>query len=513
MTRYRPAIVGALVVLALGLALSQVGAQPQTPLPSAGSTQPTGPETPPCGFEVSTPPPGATSAQGGSAQPSVGLSPGQPAGGAPATVRQVSPGLTQPQLVALRTATELKADGKLGVIGQTLELTATLKLKADGKPVHAHTVRFRVDGAPVGTDKTDGKGVAKVSYKVPNQLGAKKIEAEFAGNQICAAAKDDATLGTFKASTKMTVALTNQAPIHEGSTLGVEGKIVRTSDQGGLDGREILASIGGKEIFKAGTDPSGGFRGSYKVPAGFGAKSSKVELRFEGDPLYVPMAAEVVFTVLPPLKDAFLRWVGTGGKVGENATVTATLSTTAVGLPGTGIAGKSIRFLYDKDFQEDATSGGTLGAGVTNSQGVASVQFKIDMVKGRYPLKAYVEGVQGELDVQKLTDSSSLRVEKAPVTLTVSGPGSANAKIGDTITLTLKVLRATDAAPVRRVGVDFLGSKRTDDAGTVSATLQIGPGPTGPRQIQIPARAAAGTYTLEGSTSKTITIQVGPKTN
>jgi hypothetical protein len=478
----------ALVVLALALSLSQVGAQ--------------GIETPPCGFEV----PATLSGQAGSDQPSVGLSPGQPAR-APATGQQVSPAAGPPQLAALKTATELKTDGKIGLIGQTLNLTATLKPKADGKPVHAHTVRFRVDGALVGTDKTDGKGVAKVSYKVPNQFGAKKIEAEFAGNQICAAAKDDATLGTLKASTKITAKLLNpNEPLREGSTFHATGNIVRTSDQDGLDGREILASIGGKEIFRAATNPAGHFYVPYKVPAGFGAKSSKVELRFEGDPLYVPTVAEVAFTVLPPLKDAFLRWSGAEGKVGENATLSAMLSTSNVWMPNTGIAGKSVRFWLVKDENHSIT----LGTGVTNGQGVAKVQFKIDALPKLYQIRAHVDGVLGELDVEKLyNQSGNLQVNKAPVTLTVSGPGSA--KIGDTITVTVKVLRATDNAPVKLVEVSVQNlTKKTDDAGTVSINYPINAAEgTGPRQLAVKALGAA--YTLEGSASKT--IQVGAKTN
>jgi hypothetical protein len=514
--------------MAVMLAWAPSLAQKPGPAPTTSGAQPapglspTAIKEPPCGFEpgpvvVAAPVSGAAQLPGGTAAPT-GVQRATPQAAPAAT--QTGPGGAlggAPKLAPLKTPTELKAHPMIGAIGDTVPIKATLKLRTDGTPVPNHTVRFKVGGQSIGTDKTDAKGEARVSYKVPNQMGQRPIEAEFAGTQVCTAAKDDATFSPIKSSSKMTLELLNPNQIlHEGNTLSVKGRIVRITDQDGLDGREIQTTVAGQAITPhQATSASGSFSLTYKIPGNFGAKTATVEARFDGDALYLPTVASISFTVHPPVQKAYLLWGSAKGKVGETVEVTAILSKSNPPVPGmNGIDGKSVRFWRERDARWAAphVPAKTLGSDGTNSLGVAKLQFKIEDKPMGYSIYAHVDGVQGILDVEKLYNSSgNLTVEKAPVQVSIVGPSSA--KIGDSLAMKVKVTRTTDGAAAKDVAVTGSGipyGSKTNAQGEVAFTYQVGGGGgIGPRTLSV--QAQANDWYLAGSGSKT--IQVGPKTN
>src|SRR3990172_387058 len=502
-------VTAAVTAVALVMAQGDLAAQPpggQGPVsaqPAPGALQ-----AAPRGLEVAGPTTLAQPGPIGAQRPQVGARQGQAGPAQQEGVVAAKPSLTQ-----LRTPTELKVLYTIGAIGATVNLRAELKLRAEGKPVPNHTVRFRVNGASVGADKTNGQGVAQIAYKVPNEFGARKVEAEFAGTQSCTAARDDGTLGVVKSSTKMTLALLNpNQPIREGGTVHVNGRIVRITDQTGLDGREIPVKVDGKEVTRLATSPSGAFAISYKVPAGYGVKTGKIEAGFEGDTLYVPTVASLDFSVKPKLVKAWLLWGGAEGKVGQTVTLSAMLGTANPPLPNHGIGGKSVRFWRERDARWAAPhiASKTLGTATTNSSGIAKLSFKIDDKALGYSIYAHVDGVLDELSVEKLyAQGGILKVHKAPVNIAVSGPGSG--QIGQTLTLKARVTRATDGAPVKEAQVQVPGSpaKVTDASGEVSFSYTISSGGgIGTRTVQVTSKeddrhlAGAGSKTLQ-ATAKT----------
>ena len=190
----------------------------------------------------------------------------------------------------------------------------------------------------------------------------------------------------------MTLALLNpNLPIREGSTVHVNGKIVRITDQAGLDGREIPVKVDGKEVARLATSSSGAFAISYKVPAGYGVKTGKIEAAFEGDTLYVPTAGVLNFSVKPKLVKAYLLWGGAEGKVGQTVTVSATLGTSNPPMGSNGIGGKSVRFWRERDARWAAPHipSKTLGTATTNANGVATPSFKIDDKAFGYSIYAW----------------------------------------------------------------------------------------------------------------------------
>ncbi|MGC8785304.1 MAG: S8 family serine peptidase, partial [Armatimonadota bacterium] len=71
-----------------------------------------------------------------------------------------------------------------GSRGDTVTLSATLKRAHDGALIGGRTLRFKVDGSPVGDAVTSSSGVASLNYTIPAgaSLGAHTIQVDFAGD-------------------------------------------------------------------------------------------------------------------------------------------------------------------------------------------------------------------------------------------------------------------------------------------------------------------------------------------
>ena len=122
-----------------------------------------------------------------------------------------------------------------------------------------------------------------------------------------------------------------------------------------------------------------------------------------------------------------------------------------------------------------------------------------------------MDGVDGELSVEKLYALGGiLKVNKTPVNIAVTGPGSG--QIGRTLALKATATPATDGAQAKEVQVQVPGSplKVTDASGEVAFSYTIGSGGgIGTRTIQVTSKA--DDRHLAGTSSKT--IQATPKTN
>jgi len=502
---------------------------------------PPAPQFVPCAYEVPTAQVGAPGAaiakpslapQAGppTAAPGVreaaGVSaPGAKAGSGvatPAPPGAASAALKPPTTVPL-LATKVDVESRIRAIGDEAPLTAILELAHDGTPVPSQLIRFMVDGALIGAVPTDAKGVASIGYEVPNQVGSKVIEAAFAGNPRCNAAAGQGKLAVLKAATKMSLDLLNpNLPIREGQTVQAGGKLVRVTDQEGVDGREIPVTVNGQEVARLATSPGGTFTVAWKVPAGFGAKSVALEASFEGDALYTGNAASVAFDVQPPLTltQANLKWQTVKGKVGETVSLAAQLTKTA----GGAIAGRTVRFWSEQgpEYGPGIDWSHTLGKGMTGGSGQVTVKVKLEEWPATSTLMAHVDGAP-DLEVTKVYEKTQyhpsapnntigwypqLLIEKAPVNVAVTAPGSG--KIGQTLPMKVRVTRTTDGGPVEGLTVQLPAgfSEETNDAGEIAFDYPVSSvGGIGPRTIQV--KSLENKWYLAGQ--GTATIQVMPK--
>lgn len=511
---------------------------PVTSVQAAPPVVPPAPKFVPCAYEVPTaqigapgpamakpglvPQAGPPTAAPGVREAAGVLAPGAGAGSGAATSASpgAAPAALKPPTTVPLLATKMNVESRIRAIGDEAPLTATLAVAHDGTPVPSQLVRFMVDGALIGAVPTDAKGVASIGYEVPNQVGSKVIEAAFAGNPRCMAATGQGKLAVLKAATTMTLALLNpNQPVREGYTVQAGGKLVRVTDQDGVDGREIPVTVNGQEVARLATSPGGTFSVAWKVPVGFGAKPVALEAGFEGDALYTGSAASIAFVVQPPLTltAANLKWQSVTGKVGETVNLIAQLTKAS----GGGIAGRTVRFWGEQgpEYGPGVDWSHTLGKGMTDGSGKATVKVKLEEWPTSSTLMAHVDGA-ADLDVTKLYEKSQyhptapnntigwypqLLIEKAPVHVAITAPAAG--KIGQILPMKVRVTRTTDGAPVEGLTVQgFL--QKTNAAGEIAFDYTVSSaGGIGPRTIE--AKTVENKWYQAGQ--GTATIQVMPK--
>jgi hypothetical protein len=404
------------------------------------------------------------------------------------------------QLVPTET-TVLEAYPMIGAIGDTVPVKAKLRLQKTGKPVPGHTLHFRIGGQLIGSAKTDSQGMARVNYKVPNQMGPKPIGVTYNGSSLCKSARASANFGTVKSATR--IELHNNSSGYtpqRGGKYGFRGTLTRITDQAPLFGRELLLFVNGKPVGKTATDQTGRFIETIDVPSD-APNTLAVKAQFEGDDLYAPTAGVIHENVLPPPYTAYLIWQGVTGKVGQTVTVTAMLSKHYPPMPGSGVAGKTVRIWRERDrrWALPHVPSKPLGSATTDAHGVARITFKIDDDAMAYSLYAHADAPEREFTLVKKSDPRYV-VQRAPVNIVPSGPNSGS--IGSTINFEVTVSRATDGAPVagERVRVDFSAPVATDRAGHATLPYTVSAGGTGPRTLTFKVdegeRTEAGTKGL-----------------
>lgn len=143
------------------------------------------------------------------------------------------------QLVA---STEISMENRAGLIGEIIELRASLRRKQGNAAVPYMPVTFKIDGAFVATTNTGKDGVARQAYHMPELFGARSIEAAFGGTVVCAASKGTANLATIQAPAKLSVLLPAVAKVVRTEPIGSqvhEVQLTRTTDGNGLAGQTV----------------------------------------------------------------------------------------------------------------------------------------------------------------------------------------------------------------------------------------------------------------------------------
>lgn len=217
---------------------------------------------------------------------------------------------------ALRS-TDVATKPMIGAIGDTVPLRATLVSKVDGQPLAGRRIAFRVAGHDAGDALTGPTGEVKVDFKVPSDpAGSYPLEARFTGDANHGPSVATSTFGVVKAATHM-IGMSDPKVVNEGDAVNLIGRLDRTTDEGGLDGRAIAVMLNGQPVAKVATD-HGNFSWKWAVPKGAPSKAS-VRFQFDGDALYTATGAAIDFAVRPPARPAILSFQGESGKVGSRS--------------------------------------------------------------------------------------------------------------------------------------------------------------------------------------------------
>ncbi|MFC0214749.1 Ig-like domain-containing protein [Paenibacillus chartarius] len=142
--------------------------------------------------------------------------------------------------------TVLTAEHTAGIYGSTAALRAKLA-SASGEPISGQTVKFRLDGTPVGNAMTDEQGIASLAYQV--NVGASLstdaeehlVTAEFAGN-------DSAFFRGRAGTGVLTVTKAEALMQYTGTSASASASPTALEVKVGLDGGGQLRGTGGVPV-------------------------------------------------------------------------------------------------------------------------------------------------------------------------------------------------------------------------------------------------------------------------
>lgn len=374
----------------------------------------------------------------------------------------------------------LDAAAKIGAVGDTIKLRATLKA-SNGSAIGGEKISFRVAGMSVGVGSTNASGVAEVSYKVPNQLGQLPIETRFFATSSCATSVDTATLGIVKSGTELKV-VSASATEKDDLTFAVDAS--RVTDHAPLGGRAFTIVLDGKKVGTTTTDLHGRF--FFKIPTPPSASaSSKLEAHFEGDSLYAPSS------VTAPL--SFTTAITTSWFHTDSATVAPGQTVLVDGWVRTDDAAfkpiVGVKVFAQLEVTGDPYRVAKLGEAYTEEDGKVRIPITLadNAIDSWLSLASiHVRAYKSDVKIVK-SSVGQIRVVAARTSLTVaSAPTSAS--IGQTVSYKVRLVRTTDGAGIKGATVtsDMGSTAKTDETGwaTFSTVVPGGSAP-GVRKVNI----------------------------
>ncbi|GMV35585.1 MAG: hypothetical protein AMXMBFR61_00930 [Fimbriimonadales bacterium] len=173
-------------------------------------------------------------------------------------------------------------------------------------------------------------------------------------------------------------------------------------------------------------------------------------------------------TLTPPGDPTTLTVANVAGQIGATVTLSATLTRDSDGAP---VSGKSISF---------KVASNSVGSGTTNGSGVATVNYTIPPSLGT-GIKSIQADFAGDGTYAASTGSGNLNVSKAN---SVVEAYDASGHLGESVSLSAKLTRATDGAPLQGQSLRFKvqgsivgsGDTGTNGIATINYTPQEGDG-------------------------------------
>ncbi len=265
-------------------------------------------------------------------------------------------------LTVSKVSTLLTPSNATGYIGQTINITAKLRRKADLVPLNGQTITFKSGGVALGSATTNSAGIATLSYTISNSApaGIQTLSIVFAGDATYAASTKAATLTVTKIPTSIKTTAFSGSP---GATKSLTGILTRKSDGAALASQTLAYKIDGNLIGAAVTDATGKAALSYKFDETYAVGAHTLTVEYAGDATNAPSARSGALTVAKAATK--LAPTTVSGKVGVTVTLKATLTRTTDKAP---LAGRVVKFQVE---------GVDVGAGATDASGVATLNYTI----------------------------------------------------------------------------------------------------------------------------------------
>jgi hypothetical protein len=288
-----------------------------------------------------------------------------------------------------------------GLNGQTVNLEAALT--SQGTPLAGKTIDFTVNGISIGSNVTDGTGIATFSYLITLTPGTYAINATFTGDGGYYATDATGTLNVHKNSTS--TVLTDVTGVN-GQNVNLQATLTN-QDGTPLAGKIIDFTVNGTFVDSAVTDDNGIATLSYLIT--LTPDTYVINATFAGDSNYNNTYSTGIMTVY---KNAtILAVTDVTGVNGQNVQLKAILTNQ----DGTPLAGKTIQF---------TVNGADIGSATTGANGIATLAYTITQT-----LNTYVIGsiFTEDVNYNGTTGSGTLTVEAKPTAYATIKGGLYNA--------------------------------------------------------------------------------------
>ncbi|ASJ05726.1 Ig-like domain repeat protein [Thermococcus barossii] len=253
-----------------------------------------------------------------------------------------------------------------GKVNGNVTLRAVLKDEF-GNPLSGKPVKFYVDGEYVGGTVTNSEGVAAIQYTVNISTGIHVITAEFVGGPNYGPSEDRAELMIERIFTELVM---DNTSAKVGSNVTLKALLV---DEFGnpLAGKPVKFYVDGQYVGGTVTNSEGvaAIQYTVNVPAG----THVITAEFIGGPTY--NYTETKAKLLAYTYSTTMIVYDTSGEPGAPVTLKAVL----VDEFGNPLSGKPVKFYVDGQY---------VGGTVTNSEGVAAIQYTVNVPAGTHVITA-----------------------------------------------------------------------------------------------------------------------------
>jgi hypothetical protein len=191
-----------------------------------------------------------------------------------------NPSSANSTLTVNKANTAMIVDSVTGTIGQSVNLTATLRRTTDNVLLTGRTVTFKLNGLVIGTAVTNVSGVAILMWTVTNgSLGSNTLGAEFAGDTLYNASSSTAN---FKRMSETRVSVANVVG-SRGMTVQLRAVLRLHPDGAMLPNRPVQFRVNGVIVGSTFTNASGAAEINYLIPTNAPCGVREIRVDYPGE--------------------------------------------------------------------------------------------------------------------------------------------------------------------------------------------------------------------------------------
>lgn len=196
--------------------------------------------------------------------------------------------------------TRVLVDSISGTLGGSVNLSASLQRTDTLAGISGKTLKFAVDGNPVGSAVTGTNGVATLAYTIPESfsLGTHTIFTAFEGDSSANPSSGTGTLSVSKATPEIVL---GNVTARRGQTVSLEAILRRQDSASPISSRTVTFKVAGAIVGSANTDSSGKASVPYTVPLGAALGGRTLRVEFAGDSVYTSTSKDAMLEVLKVL--------------------------------------------------------------------------------------------------------------------------------------------------------------------------------------------------------------------